>query len=208
MSDTSPHLSRNARAIRALAGAGALACVAVLLGGCARGTGPSASGIDHSGRMRGYVESSRVTDFCPDQRQRRDDERCVVTRGWDYERGVTIVRTFDPAGKLIGTTEPPGSDLSLTDAEKARVEALVRMDPRTRGIVDKPGVMIWAGGFVMREPGDRWCDGGSRCIRAIAATDGGNMAILHSVVDLMRDEVVYPNYSPSGKNLAANKERH
>lgn len=200
MSNMSQRLSRIAKAIRAMARGGALACVvAVLLGGCARGTAPSASGIDHSGRMRGYVESSRVTDFCPDQRQRRDDERCVVTRGWDYERGVTIVRTFDPAGKLIDKVEPPGSDLSLTAAEKARVEALVRMDPRTRGIVDMPGVMIWAGGFVMREPGDPWCDRGSRCIRAIAATDGGNNAILHSVVDLMRDEVVYPVSPPNGE---------
>lgn len=196
--------SRNANERRAVLRRGALACVlAVSLGGCASGgSGTSASGIDHSGRMRGYVESSRVTDFCPDQRQRRDDERCIVTRGWDYERGVTIVRTFDPAGRLIDTVEPPGSDLSLTAAEKARVEALVRMDPRTRDIVDKPAVVVWAGGFVMREPGDPWCDRGSRCIRAIAASDGGNNAILHSVVDLMRDEVVYPVFPPEGEKPA------
>lgn len=188
----------------------AVACAIVLvLGGCANvGAGRPDSGVDHSGRMRGYVESSRVTDFCPDQRQRRDDERCVVTRGWDYDRGVTIVRTYDPDGKLIGTVEPAGADLSLTAIEKARVEALLRTDPRTRDIVDKPGVMIWAGGFAMREPGDRWCDRGSRCIRAIAATDNGDTAILHSVVDLMQDEVVYPDYAPSGKNLVGNQERH
>lgn len=154
--------------------------------------------IDHAGRMRGYVESSRVTDFCPDQRQRRDDERCVVTRGWDYSAGKTIVRTFDPSGKLIATEEPDGADLSLTQAEQARVEALVRSDPRTRDIVNRPGVMIFDSGFVMREPGDRWCDRGSRCIRSIAATNGGDDVVLHSVVDLMRDMVVYPSYVPLG----------
>lgn len=161
-----------------------------------------ASGMDHSARMRGYVESSRVTDFCPDQKLRRDDERCVVTRGWDYERGVTIVRTYDPDGKIIGTVEPPGADLSLLPEEKARVETLVRSDPRTRDIVNQPGVLIWSGGFVMREPGDRWCDKGSRCIRAIAYVGDGQTIMLHSVVDLMRDEVVYPDYVPSARQLS------
>lgn len=158
--------------------------------------------IGTSARMQGYVESARATDFCPDQRERKDDERCVVTRGWDYERGVTIVRTYDPSGRLISTDEPPGADLSLTAAEQARVEALVRMDPRTRGLVNKPEVIFWAGGFAMREPGDRYCDRGSRCIRAIAAVDGGDTVILHSVVDLMTDRVVYPFYSASAKKAA------
>jgi hypothetical protein len=186
-----------------------LATVAALLQACAVAPGQdSVAGVDHSGRMRGYVESRRVSDFCPDQQNRRDDERCVVTRGWDYSRGVTIVRTYDPDGKLISTEEPPGADLSLTDIEKARIEALMRADPRTRDIVNKPGVMLWQGGFVMREPGDPYCDRGSRCIRVIAATDGGNTAILHSVVDLMRDEVVYPDYVPSEKKLSVHQEEH
>lgn len=114
----------------------------------------ASDGIDHSGRMRGYVESSRVTDFCPDQSERRDDERCVVTRGWDYARGQNIVRTFDPNGNLIATQYPPGADLSLTEPERQRAAALVKLDPRTRDIVNKPDVMLWHGGFAMREPGD------------------------------------------------------
>ena len=69
----------------------------------------ASDGIDHSGRMRGYVESSRVTDFCPDQSERRDDERCVVTRGLDYARGQNIVLTFDPNGNLIATPVHPPS---------------------------------------------------------------------------------------------------
>ena len=186
-----------------------MASVACLLAACA-GTPDADPGaaIDHSDRMRGYVESRRVTDFCPDQNQRRDDERCVVTYGWDYERGVTVVRTFDPDGKLIGTEEPAGADLSLTDAEKARVEALMRADPRTRDTVNKADVMLWQGGFVMRKPGDRFCDKGSRCIRVVAATDGGNTAIRHSVIDLMRDAVVYPDYVPTAKEMPTSGERH
>lgn len=182
----------------------------VLLGGCAAGPKSSGSdslaGIDHSGRMRGYIESKRVTDFCPDQASRRDDERCVVTRGFDYSRGVTIVRTYDPNGVLIATQEPPGADVSLTDVERARVEALVRSDPRISDIVNAPDVVLWHGGFVMREPGDKYCDRGSRCIRVIAAIHGGDDVILHSVVDLMTDRVVYPKYVPSGKNVARHSD--
>lgn len=155
--------------------------------------------VDHRGRMQGYVESSKVTDFCPDPSTRRDDERCTVTRGFDYARVVTIVRTYDPSGKLISSNEVAGADLSLTERERARVEALVRADPRTRDIVNAPGVMLWDGGFVMREPGDKYCDRGSRCIRVIAAIHQGDDAILHSVVDLVSDRVVYPNYVSSQK---------
>ncbi|MEZ5462791.1 hypothetical protein [Dokdonella sp.] len=183
----------------------ALVMMAVLIGGCADRTGSEVVSADnHAGRMTGYVESRKVTDFCPDQDQRADDERCTVTHGWDYDRGVNIVRTYDPAGKIISEVEPPGADLSLTPAESARVEALVRADPRTRDIVNKPEVMFWAGGFAVRMPGDPWCDRGSRCIRAIAAVDGGNTAILHSVVDLMTDQVVYPDYQPLGEKLSGN----
>lgn len=117
-----------------------------------------------------------------------------------------MVHTYDPEGKLISTVEPPGADLSLTSAEAARVEALVRSDPRTRDIVNKPGVLFWSGGFAMREPGDPWCDKGSRCIRAVAYIGDGQTTVLHSVVDLMRDEVVYPNYVPSGKKLSEHNE--
>ncbi len=152
--------------------------------------------------MRGYVESSKVTDFCPDQTNRRDDERCVVTRGFDYDRGVTVVRTYDPVGKLIGSTDVEGADLSLTDIERARVESLIRTDPRTKDVVNRPDVMLWDGGFVMREPDDKYCDAKSRCIRIIAATHGGDDAILHSVVDLVTDRVVYPNYVPLEKKIA------
>ena len=172
----------------------------LLLSACAGRTGVREG--DHAGRIRGYVESSRVTDFCPGA-NRPADERCVVTRGWDYDKGVTVVRTYDPSGQLIDTRNPPGADLSLTPPEQARVEALVRADPRTAPIVNRPGVMFWSGGFVMREPGDAFCDRGSRCIRAIAADDGGNNVVLHSVVDLMSDRVVYPNYAPRGTRTTA-----
>lgn len=155
---------------------------------------PSADG--GHGRMSGYVESQRATDFCPDQNRRRADERCVVTRGWDYAAGVGIQRVFDPQGRRISEEVLPGADLSLTPAERRRVEDLVRADPQLAPIINQPGVRVWAGGFVVREPGDPYCDRGSRCVRAIAGANDGNDAVAHAVVDLMTDRVVYPFYSP------------
>ncbi len=181
--------------------------IAMLLSACSSAPRMRASfesEVDHSGRMRGYVESSKVTDFCPDQSTRRDDERCTVTRGFDYSRVLTIVRTYDPTGKLINSVDVAGADLSLTDVERARIETLIRADPRTKDIVNAPGVMLWDGGFVMREPGDQFCDRGSRCIRVIAATHEGDNAILHSVVDLVADRVVYPSYT-SSRNKSVNQ---
>lgn len=201
----SPFVTKPLAPARTLLKCQTLVVLSMLVGACSSQVDVSEPSIDdHAGRMTGYIESRRVTDFCPDQDQRADDERCTVTHGWDYDRGVNIVRTYDSAGTLISTVEPPGADLSLTPAESARVEALVRADPRTRDIVNKPGVMFWAGGFAMRMPGDAWCDRGSRCIRAIAAVDGGDTAILHSVVDLMIDQVVYPDYLAESEKRSGN----
>ncbi len=155
--------------------------------------------------MRGYVESSRVTDFCPDPASRPPTDRCVVTRGFDYASGTTLVRMYDADGRLILSDRPPGADLGLTPPEQARVEALVRADPRTAPIVNRSDVVLWSGGFVVREPGDPHCDRGSRCIRVIAAVDQGNDVILHSVVDLMSDRVVDPDYRPSGRDPAGTR---
>ncbi|MBN8481301.1 MAG: hypothetical protein J0L88_06900, partial [Xanthomonadales bacterium] len=167
-------------------------------GACAHAPTARVANADAAGRMRGYIESSRVTDLCPDPGKRAAEDRCVVTRGFDYTRGETVVRMYDPAGRLVLTEHPPGADVSLTPIEHARVEALMRVDARTAPIVNRTGVVLWAGGFVVREPGDRQCNRRSRCVRAIAADDGGNNVILHSVVDLMTDRVVHPFYEPAG----------
>lgn len=153
--------------------------------------------IDPNQRLRGYVESEKASDFCPGPKVWRPDQRCMVTRGWDYSNGQTLVRTYDPQGKLLAEVVEPGADLSLVPSEKLRVESLVRADPALASVVNRPTVRIWAGGFAFREPGDRFCDRASRCVHAIAGANDGNDAIAHSIVDLMTDKVVYPYYQPS-----------
>ena len=104
----------------AAASGGRLAIAAFTLVAAACAHTPTAGRADPAGRIHGYVEASRVTDFCPDQATRRDDERCIVTRGFDYAKGITVVRTLDPSGRVIRTDYPPGADLSLTPAELPR----------------------------------------------------------------------------------------
>jgi hypothetical protein len=155
---------------------------------------------DPAGRMRGYVESRQITDFCPGRAS--EAVRCVVTYGWDYDRGVAVRRMYDPDGKQMDSQEIGPATVALTGIETARVEALVRADPRVAPIINRPGVKIWRGGFIYIRPGDKHCGEKSRCVRAIAGENEGEDAVSHSIVDLMTDRVVYPFYKPTGAELA------
>ncbi len=147
-----------------------------------------------AGRMRGYVVARRHGDFVlvDGKEQRRE-----VEYGWDYARGLALRRTFDADGRLLETKEMVGANLSLTDAEAERARQLVRSQSDLKAIVDKSDVVIWAGGFAFRKPGDPYCDRGSRCIHVIAAADHGDTAVAHAIVDLQSDRVVYPFYQPA-----------
>jgi len=146
-----------------------------------------------AGRMHGYVVARRHGDFVlvDGKEQRRE-----VEYGWDYARGVALRRTFDGDGHLLETREMVGANLSLTEAEAARARQLVRAQPDLKPLVDRQDVVIWAGGFAFRKPGDPYCDRGSRCIHAIAAADHGDTVVAHAIVDLQSDRVVYPFYQP------------
>lgn len=89
--------------------------------------------------------------------------------------------------------------MRLTPLEDDRVKALVNGYPILGEIARQPGVVIWAGGFVMRKPGDRYCDRGTRCIYAILAEDGGFRPLRRAIVDLQRDRVVYPDFDAESR---------
>lgn len=174
---------------------------AVALAGCAstpRGPQPAraapelvASDVPASGRMQGIVINRRYGDFfMVDHKEVRRE----IELAWDYDRGTAIRRTYDLDGKLLQTEDVPGGEMRLTDVENDRVKALVSGYPTLKEIVQRPGVVIWAGGFVWRKPGDRYCDLGTRCIHAILSNDNGVTAVAHAIVDLQRDRVVYPEY--------------
>lgn len=178
-----------------------IAGMALLLSGCAGlhestvspHSAPKlvASDVAEDGRMTGIVVSRRYSDFFI-----RDGKevRREIEVGWDYDRATAFQRTYDLEGKLLKTEVLAGADIGLTDREDERVKALVKGYPTLKDISKQPGVVIWGGGFVLREPGDVFCDRGSRCIHAILSTDNGVTAVAHAIVDLQRDRVVYPDY--------------
>lgn len=176
----------------------AAAALALLVAACAHQapTNPGAASqaeAHPAGRMHGYVVARRHSDFALHGGK---EERREVEYGWDYDHGVALRRTFDQQGRLLETKEMTGANLSLTGQESERARALTRADPRLKAIVEKPDVVIWAGGFAFRKPGDPYCDRGTRCIHVIAAADHGDTAVAHAIVDLQTDRVVYPFYQP------------
>lgn len=155
-----------------------------------------ASDVPESGRMHGIVLNRSYGDvFLIDG----EEVRRKIQLAWDYDRGTAIRRTYDMQGNLLTTEDLPGAEMRLTEQENERVKDLVRGYPTLKDIANKPDVVIWAGGFVMRIPGDRYCDKGTRCIYATLSKDNGFTPIVRAIVDLQRDRVVYPDFDPESR---------
>lgn len=188
----------------------AIAALAGTLGACATmsppGPRPAAaapelvpSDVAESGRMKGIVINRRYGDFFMIDGKEVHRE---IELAWDYDRGTAIRRTYDLSGKLLQTEDLPGAEMRLTPVEDERLKDLVRGYPTLKSVASEPGVVIWAGGFVMRIPGDRYCDTGTRCIYATLSKDGGFTPIVRAIVDLQRDRVVYPDFDPGTRSKA------
>lgn len=188
-----------------------IAALAATLGACATtspgGPRPAAaapelvaSDVAESGRMKGIVINRRYGDFFMIDGKEVHRE---IELAWDYDRGTAIRRTYDLSGELLKTEDLPGAEMRLTPLEDERLKDLVRGYPTLKGVANEPGVVIWAGGFVMRIPGDRYCDKGTRCIYATLSKDGGFTPIVRAIVDLQRDRVVYPDFDPGTRSKAA-----
>lgn len=168
------------------------------------GAGTAAgSDAEAAGRLQGYVVGRRHSDFSWKDGK---EQRYEVEYGWDYEQGIALRKTFDEGGTLLKAQRVAGEEPPLTEIERARVQVLVRGQPELKRLVDEPGVVVWAGGFVYRKLGDPYCGEKTRCVHAIASADGGNTAVSHSIVDLQSDRVVYPFYRPSDEKTAAKPE--
>jgi len=155
-----------------------------------------ASDVSAEGRMKGIVANRSYEDFFVHEGV---ETRRRIELAWDYDRATAIRRTYDLDGTLLQTEDVTGAEMRLTPLEDERVKALVRGYPGLRDIAARTGVVIWAGGFVMRKPGDRYCDRGTRCIYAILAEDGGFTPIQRAIVDLQRDRVVYPDFDAGSR---------
>lgn len=186
--------------MRAIAPCWPAALSALLLAACAAGgpdradgvaapPAPVASEVDPAGRMAGYQFARRYRDVVKvDGRDVRQD----VEYGFDYGRRSTVRRVFDLDGRLLSEDLLPGESLRANPAEEERLEALVRGHPRLGPLMaGRDDLLVHRGGFVVREAGDPWCDLGSRCLRFIVSAGDGSIPVIHAVVDLVSDRVVY-----------------
>jgi len=170
------------------------------IGGNANATSPDApvaSAADPAGRMHGYQRARDYRDVV------KIDGRDVVQQveyGFDYARGTTVRRITRDDGTPPSEEVLPTTTLRANPAETDRLLELVRTHPQLGPKMQAADLFVHGGGFVVRTPGDPYCDIGSRCIRVIVSSGDGSINILHAVVDLMSDRVVYPFYEHSSSN--------
>jgi hypothetical protein len=176
------------------AAASALASCALPVGDRASArTMPVASAADPQGRLSGY---QRVRSYADRVKVGGQIVSRTVEYGFDYERRTTVRRTSDEQGSRVVEELLPTVTLRANDAESARMIELVRTHPQLGELMRRDDLHVHAGGFVVREPGDPYCDVGSRCLRVIVSSGDGSIPVIHAVVDLVSDRVVYPEYSP------------
>lgn len=150
---------------------------------------PVASAADPAGRIRGYQFARRYQDVV---KTGSGAVSQTVEYGFDYDRRVTVRRIFDADGKLVAEDLFEAESLHANPAESARVRELVETHPQLGPLMAQPDLLVHAGGFVVREPGDPYCDTGSRCLRFIVSKGDGSQTVIHAIVDLVSDRVVYP----------------
>lgn len=158
------------------------------------GDEPVASLADPDGRMRGYAFARKYQDVVKIDGK---NVQQTVEYGYDYDRRSAVRRISDASGALMSEELLPTESLRANERESARLVELVRTHPQLGPLMQQPDLHIHTGGFVVREPGDRYCDVGSRCLRVIVSSGDGSTRVLHAVVDLVRDRVVYPFYDDS-----------
>lgn len=149
---------------------------------------PVPSAADPAGRMTGYQLARRYSDVL------KIDGKNVprtIEYGFDYDKRTTVRRTYDDEGRLIAE-DAKQDTLRANDAESERMIELVRTHPALGALMDKPGLHVHAGGFVVRQAGDPYCNAESRCLRVIVSAGDGSIPVLHAIVDLVSDRVVYP----------------
>lgn len=191
------------------------AMLALLLVACAGGgspgspvsspaslNGPVASSADPTGRIRGYQFNRKYDD-----RVKVDGQLIsrTIEYGFDYDVAMTVRRTSNQGEREFSEERLPNVTLRANPAESARMIELVRSHPQLGPLMRQDDLNIHAGGFVVREAGDPYCDLGSRCLRVIVSRGDGSTPVLHAVVDLVSDRVVYPDYRHSTDNRPAAK---
>lgn len=155
---------------------------------------PIASATDPTDRMTGYQLNRRYGDVV--EIDGKTAQR-TIEYGFDYDKRTTVKKTFDADGRLLDESEEPSTTLRASAAEEARLVELVRTHPQLAEKMAEPGLHIYAGGFVLREPGHPYCWLHSRCIRVVVSKGDGSIRHVYALVDLVSDRVIEPFHVPT-----------
>lgn len=178
---------------------------ALLIPACASNHALVAADGSKSERFKGLVYVREYVDM---NKVNGKDEYARVRLSWDYDKGMTIVETFDMNHNPISTKEEPGLTPNATEQETARAIALVKAEPKLKSVVNQPGLFFHSG-FIYRDGRDKFCGAFSRCVHVfVSGGDDSGVPLGHAIVDLMRDSVVHPFFAPEeipGKKITHSK---
>jgi hypothetical protein len=116
---------------------------------------------------------------------------------FDYAKGVGYELFYGPDGTRTGSLLLGAGHPSPSRAEIEEAFGVVRADPEFAKIFRRFKV-VFEGGFLLTESTSRPCGPGSRCLRVFLLSSDRAGTIRQVVVDLVRQRVVYDDFSPGG----------
>jgi|RhiMetdeSRZDD1v2_1073273.scaffolds.fasta_scaffold22575_5 hypothetical protein len=114
---------------------------------------------------------------------------------FDYSRGYAYQITFNSEGLAVGKEQLGAGHPAPSREEIDEAFALVRNEPSFQRIFQRFNVVL-EGGFVLLETPDKRCGPGTRCLRVFLLSSDRAGTIRQAVVDLVKREVVYPDFVP------------
>jgi hypothetical protein len=166
-----------------------LTCAAALL--CAAAAAAPPAGITRTSRPVRLLRSWEDTIKASGGREfaRRVD---VI---FDYSKGYAYEVTFNSEGREVRRQRLGAGHPAPSREEIDEAFALVRGEPSFQRIFQRFDVVL-EGGFVLLETADKRCGPGTRCLRVFMLSSDRAGTIRQAVVDLVKREVVYPDFVP------------
>jgi hypothetical protein len=114
---------------------------------------------------------------------------------FDYSKGYAYEVTFNSQGHEVGRQRLGAGHPAPSREEIDEAFAFVRGEPSFQRIFQRFDVVL-EGGFVLLETADKRCGPGARCLRVFLLSSDRAGTIRQAVVDLVKREVVYPDFVP------------
>jgi len=116
---------------------------------------------------------------------------------FDYSRGYAYEITYNSEGREVGRQQLGAGHPAPSREEIDEAFSVVRNEPTFERIFQRFNVVL-EGGFILLETPtpDKRCGPGTRCLRVFLLSSDRAGTIRQAVVDLVKREVVYPDFVP------------